>query len=68
MATNLDLDDKLIDEARRLGHHKTKKATVTAALQEYIQRRNQLKIVDLFGATPYVKGFDHRAERSRSRQ
>jgi len=39
MPTNLAIDDALIDEARRIGHHKTKKEAVTAALDEYINRR-----------------------------
>jgi hypothetical protein len=49
MASNLALDDKLLDEALRLGGHRTKKATVTEALQEYIQRRRQIRAIDLFG-------------------
>jgi hypothetical protein len=45
VATNLALDNKLIDEARRIGRHKTKKEAVTAALQEYIGRRKRLRIL-----------------------
>ena len=41
MATNLALDDKLIREAQKAGGHRTKKAAVTAALEEYVQRRKQ---------------------------
>jgi len=41
MPTNLAIDDRLIEEARKLGHHRTKKETVTAALDEYIKRRKQ---------------------------
>jgi len=41
MATNLALDDKLIEEAQRAGNHKTKKEAVTAALAEYVKRRKQ---------------------------
>ena len=37
MATNLDLDDKLIEAARRLGRHRTKRDAVTRALEEYVQ-------------------------------
>jgi Arc/MetJ family transcription regulator len=44
--THLDIDDKLIEEARHAGKHKTKTAAVTAALAEYIQRRKQLCILD----------------------
>ena len=49
MATNLALDDKLIDEAVRVSGHRTKKAAVTHALTEYIERRKQRAILDLFG-------------------
>ena len=49
MATNLALDDRLIEEAVRVSGHRTKKAAVTSALEEYIQRRKQKAIVDLFG-------------------
>ena len=49
MATNLALDDSLIEEAVRVSGHRTKKAAVTHALTEYIQRRKQRAILDLFG-------------------
>jgi len=52
-ATNLAIDDRLIEEARKLGHHRTKKDTVNAALDEYIQRRNKLDILKLFGTIEY---------------
>ena len=49
MATNLAMDDELIDEAVRVGGHRTKKAAVTHALTMYIERRKQRAILDLFG-------------------
>jgi Arc/MetJ family transcription regulator len=49
MATNLAIDDRLLEEARKIGGQKTKRATVTEALHEYIQRRKQQQVVDLFG-------------------
>jgi metal-responsive CopG/Arc/MetJ family transcriptional regulator len=57
--------DKLIAEARRIGHHKTKSETIRAALQEYIERRKQLEIVDLFGTIEYDADYDYKAERAR---
>jgi Arc/MetJ family transcription regulator len=39
VATNLALDDELIRTAQELGCHKTKKAAVTAALEDYIRRK-----------------------------
>jgi len=63
MATNLALDDKLIEEARRLGEHKTKKQAVTTALEEYIQRRKQLQILDDFGTVDFDPRYDYKAWR-----
>lgn len=65
MATNLALDDHLIEEARRMGGWKTKKEAVTAALREYIKRRQQRRIVDLFGTVPYAPDYDYKAERKK---
>ena len=67
MATNLDLDDRLIEEARSLGQHKTKKDAVTAALDEYVRRRKQQEVVRLFGSISYEPGYDYKRER-RKRQ
>lgn len=68
MPTNLALDDKLIEEARSIGGHKTKKEAVTIALQEYIARRKQLGILELFGTVDYDPEYDYKAERKRSRR
>ena len=65
MATNLAIDDKLLIEAQSIGGHKTKKATVTEALDEYIQRRKQLRIISLFGKVDYDPDYDYKATRSR---
>ena len=65
MATNLAIDDRLLDEARKVGGHKTKKATVTEALTEYIQRRRQQKILSLFGTISVDPGYDYKAQRRR---
>jgi len=67
MATNLALDDDLIEQARRIGKHKTKKEAVTAALDEYIRRRKQLRILDLFGQIDFDPDYDYKAERHRRR-
>ena len=63
MATNLALDDKLIEEAQRAGKHRTKKEAVTAALSEYVKRRKQLRILDAFGTFEFDPGYDYKAER-----
>jgi Arc/MetJ family transcription regulator len=63
MATNLAIDDGLIDEARRIGHHKTKKEAVTAALDEYIRWRKQLRILDHFGTIDFDPDYDYKKTR-----
>jgi Arc/MetJ family transcription regulator len=63
MATNLGLDDKLVEEARKAGRHKTKKEAVNAALAEYVSRRKQLKILELFGKIDYDPAYDYKAAR-----
>ena len=68
MATNLAIDDKLIEEARRTGGHKTKKEAVTAALDEYIRRRKQLRLLELFGTIDYDRAYDYKAARTRKRR
>jgi len=65
MATNLALDDRLIEEARRSGGHKTKKEAVTAALDEYVRKRKQMRILDAFGTFAFDPSFDYKAERRR---
>ena len=53
MATNLDLDDRLLKEALKIGGRATKKETVTEALEEYINRRKQAGVLELFGTVEY---------------
>ena len=65
MPTNLAIDDELLAEALRVGGHRTKKATVTEALQEYIQRRKQAEILTLFGQIDYDPEYDYKKQRSR---
>ena len=67
MATNLAIDDKLIEEARKRGGHRTKKEAVTTALQEYIQRHRQRRILSAFGTFDFDPTYDYKAERRRKR-
>lgn len=57
MATNLDIDDKLISKAQKLGKHFSKKETVTRALEEYIKYLEQMKVTDLFGKIDFDEKF-----------
>jgi hypothetical protein len=63
MPTNLAIDDNLLEEAKKIGKHKTKKAAVTEALQEYIQRRKQFEITGVFGSIDYDEAYDYKQQR-----
>jgi len=65
MSTNLALDPELLDLALEVSGEKTKKAAVTKALQEFIARRQQRRLVELFGSLDWDPEFDHKVERSR---
>jgi Arc/MetJ family transcription regulator len=67
MATNLALDDRLIEEARKLGGHRSKKEAVNAALDEYVRRRKQTDVIRLFGTIDYAGTYDYKAERKARR-
>jgi len=65
MATNLAIDDRLLDEALRVGGQRTKKDTVTQALEEYVQRRRQMRVLDLFGKVDFDAKYDYKRQRRR---
>jgi hypothetical protein len=65
MATNLDLDPALVDEALAVGGRRTKKEAVTEALQEYISRRRQALVTRLFGSIDYDPRYDYKIQRRR---
>ena len=66
MATNLAIDPELLDRAVEVSGERTKKAVVTLALQEFIARREQRRVVELMGKLEWNDSFDYKAERSRS--
>ena len=66
MATNLDIDPELIEQALAVSGERTKKAAVTRALQEFIARRRQKRVLELMGQLEWDESFDYKAERTRS--
>jgi hypothetical protein len=65
MATNLDLDPDLVERAVELSGAPSKKAAVTAALQEFIARREQRRVIELFGKLEWDPAYDYKRERTR---
>jgi len=64
MATNLALDDRLLEKALKIGGLKTKKDTVNAALKEFVERRKQKEIIALFGSMPNDEDYDYKKARA----
>ncbi len=65
MATNLAINDEMLKLAQDIAGIKTKKETVNQALKEFIQRRRQLEVIDLFGKVDYAEDFDYKKMRDR---
>jgi Arc/MetJ family transcription regulator len=65
MATNLSIDPDLIEQALEVSGERTKKAAVTKALQEFIARRRQKRLLDLIGKLEWDSSYDYKAGRTR---
>jgi len=66
MATNLAIDPELLNRVLAVSGETTKRAAVTLALMEVVARREQRRIVELFGSLEWDETFDYKAEHSRS--
>ncbi len=65
MPTNLAIDDKLLNKARKIGRFKTKRETVNRALQEYVNRHKQMEMLELFGKMDPDSDYDYKKSRNR---
>jgi Arc/MetJ family transcription regulator len=65
MATNLSIDPELIEQALEVSGERTKKAAVTKALQEFVARRRQKRLLELIGKLEWDATYDYKAERKR---
>jgi Arc/MetJ family transcription regulator len=61
--TNLAIDDQLLEQAKALGKHRTKREAVNVALREYVRRKELLKVLDAFGTIDFAPGWNHKRER-----
>jgi Arc/MetJ family transcription regulator len=66
MPTNLAIDDQLLEEALKLGGHRSKRETVNEALPEYVQRRKRRGFAKLFGTVDFRPEWDYKQARRRS--
>jgi Arc/MetJ family transcription regulator len=65
MPTNLQIDDRLLAKAKRIGGFRTKKDAVNEALSEFVRRREQRDVADLFGSVDFEANFDHKKLRAK---
>ncbi len=63
VATNLELDPKLVDEAKAAGNFRTKREAVNAALLEFVTKRKQREVIKLFGTVDYAPDYDYKKSR-----
>lgn len=63
MVVSIEINDDLIQEALKLSDCCTKRSVVEAALQEYVQRRKRLKVIELFGLIEYEDDYDYKKQR-----
>lgn len=66
MATSLNINEALLQEALSLDDQATAEALVETALREYIQRRQRLKVLDLFGTIDYDQNYDYKQQRQQA--
>ncbi|MBA2369864.1 MAG: type II toxin-antitoxin system VapB family antitoxin [Candidatus Protochlamydia sp.] len=65
MASNIAFDPYLLEEAVRIGHHKTKKEAINSALKEYIMRHKQLNLIEFFGKVDFDDDYDYKKARKK---
>ncbi len=65
MATNLAIDPELLDRALSVSGERTKKAAVTRALEEFIARREQKRLLELMAKLEWDEAYDYKRERQR---
>lgn len=63
MAINLQIDEALIEEALAVGNQETERDVVEQALREYVQRRKQQMVIDLFGTIDYQEDYNYKEQR-----
>jgi len=63
VATNLQIDQSLLEQAKTLAGLPTKRETVNEALKEFIQSRLRRQLLQLRGQIEYFEDYDYKALR-----
>lgn len=54
MRTTIDIDEKLVEEAWKILHPKSKRELVEIALREIVRRDKLKRLIGRFGKTPMI--------------
>jgi Arc/MetJ family transcription regulator len=65
VASNLQIDETLLEQAKNLAGLATKRETVNEALREFIQARLQEQLLELRGKVEFHDDYDYKALRRR---
>lgn len=63
MATNLNINPLLLQEAFELSGAKTKKEAVNLALEEYILHKKQLRFISILGTIDFDPDYNYKKHR-----
>jgi len=63
MRTNIVLEDKILMEAFALSKAKTKRELVNLALEEFVNNRKKMNLLDLKGKIQFHNEYDHKKMR-----
>jgi Arc/MetJ family transcription regulator len=65
MPTSLTIDDRLLEEASKVGGHRTKGRTVNEARREYVRHRKRLCALEAFGTIAMDPDYNDKKLRRR---
>ena len=63
MRTNIELDDKLVKTAMKLGKAKTKRELIQSALEEYVKNLQKKNLLELKGKIEFTDEYDYKSMR-----
>jgi len=63
MRTNIDIDEKLLEDAFSVSQVRSKKDLIHEALREYIRLKKRKDLTDLAGTIEFYAGYDHKVLR-----
>ena len=60
MRTNIDINEKLLEEAFSVSQVRSKKDLIHEALREYIRLKKRKDLTELAGTIEFYEGYNHK--------